>query len=75
MRYFQCNLSQGTGRTTAYIPERGAVVGKSVEIKDDSFTGRWQVDQVADKGISEEMLREKQARDRDPFGSISKRYA
>lgn len=75
MRYYQCNLSQGTGRTTAYIPERGAVVGKSVEIKDDSFTGRWRVDQVADKGISEEVLREKQARDRDPFGSISKRHA
>jgi hypothetical protein len=75
MRYFQCNLSQGTGRTTAYIPERGAILGKLVEIKDDLFTGRWQVDQVSDKGISEDMLREKQARDRDCFGSISKRYA
>jgi hypothetical protein len=75
MIYFQCNLSQGTGRTTAYIPARGAVVGKSVEIKDDLFTGRWRVDQVADKGISEDVLREKQARGRDPFGSISKRHA
>ncbi len=75
MRYFQCNLSQGTGRTTAYIPERGAVIGKSVEIKDDLFTGRWRVDQVSDKGISEDVLREKQVRDRDPFGSISKRHA
>lgn len=74
MIYFQCNLSHGTGGTTAYIPAHSAALGKSVETKDDSFTGRWRVDQVADKGISEDVLREKQARDHDPFGSISKRH-
>lgn len=75
MMYYQCNLSQGTGRTTAFIPERGAVIGKLVEIKDDLFAGRWRVEQVADKGVAEDVLKEKQARDRDPFGSISKRHA
>jgi hypothetical protein len=74
MMYFQCSLSQGSARTQAYIPERGAGVGKMIEIKDDGFDGLWKVDQVADKGIDERALREKQARDRDPFGSIERRH-
>ncbi|MCV9965106.1 hypothetical protein OIU34_24745 [Pararhizobium sp. BT-229] len=74
MMYFQCSLSQGSARTQAYIPERGAGVGKMIEIKDDGFDGLWKVEQVADKGIDERALREKQARDRDPFGSIERRH-
>jgi hypothetical protein len=74
MMYFQCELSQGTRRTHGYIPARGAVVGRRVELKDDGFDGLWLVDQVADKGIDETVLKEKQQRDRDPFGSIAKRY-
>lgn len=74
MMYFQCSLSQGTARAHAYIPERGAGVGKLIEIKDDCFTGLWKVEQVADRGIDERALREKQARDRDPFGSIERRH-
>jgi hypothetical protein len=74
MMYFQCFLSQGTARTQAYIPERGAGVGKLIEIKDDGFIGLWKVEQVADRGIGERALREKQARDRDPFGSIERRH-
>lgn len=74
MLYFQCSLSQGSARTQAFIPERGAGVGKLIEIKDDGFTGLWRVDQVPEKGIDEKALRDKQARDRDPFGSITKRH-
>lgn len=64
MKYYQCDLSQGTTRTTAYIEERGAIVGKSVEIKEDGFSGRWTVDQVGSTGIDESVLREKQRKDR-----------
>ncbi len=71
MQYFQCELSQGTGRTRAYIEERGAILGKDVEIKDEGFEGRWTVIQVADKGIDETVLKEKQSMDRNAFGSIS----
>jgi hypothetical protein len=74
MMYFQCELSQGTRRTRGYIEQRGAVRGRLVEIKDDGFDGLWRVDQVADRGVEERALREKQMRDRDPFGSIAKRH-
>lgn len=74
MIYFQCELSQGTRRTRGYIEQRGAAVGRLVEIKDDGFDGLWCVDQVADRGVEERALREKQMRDRDPFGSIAKRH-
>lgn len=63
-KYFQCDLSQGTTRTTAYIEERGAIVGKSVEIKEEGFSGRWTVDQVSSMGIDGVALAEKQRRDR-----------
>jgi hypothetical protein len=74
MMYFQCSLSQGTARTHAYIPERGAILGKLIEIKEDGFSGLWKVEQVANKGMEERALKEKQARDRDPFGSIERRH-
>lgn len=61
---FQCTLSQGTARTTAYIEARGASVGKSVQIKEDGFEGRWIVESVGSHGIEETVLREKQRKDR-----------
>lgn len=68
--YYQCDLSQGTGRTRAYIEQRGAIVGKRVEIKDDGFTGLWNVDNVADKGVEISALREEQRKSRNAFASI-----
>lgn len=62
--YFQCTLSQGTGRATGYIEQRGAQVGKLVEVKEAGFTGLWSVDSVSDRGVSDEYLREKQRKDR-----------
>lgn len=46
---FQCDLSQGTGRQTAYIPERGAKVGKLVELEPGSGDF-WTVDLVGVPG-------------------------
>ena len=63
--YFQCTLSQGTGRTSAYIEQRGARVGKLVEILEDKFSGLWEVISVSDRGVSAEYLREKQRKDRN----------
>ena len=62
--YFQCALSQGTGRATGYIEQRGAQVGKLLEVKEPGFTGLWRVDSVSSHGVTEEYLREKQRKDR-----------
>lgn len=69
--YYQCELSQGTGRTRGYIEERGAKVGCLVEIKDAGFDGLWRVDAVADTGISEEKMRADQKMNRNAFASIA----
>lgn len=69
--YFQCELSQGTGRTRGYIEERGAKVGKLVEIKDQGFDGLWRVDAVAETGLSEEKMRSDQRMNRNAFASIA----
>lgn len=69
MKYFQCALSQGATKTQAYIEERGATVGKRVELK--GIDGLWSVDQVADIGIDEDRLREKQSMNRSAHPSLS----
>jgi hypothetical protein len=68
--YYQCELSQGTGRTRGYIEDRGAKVGAMVEIKDNGFNGIWRVDAVSETGISEEKMRADQQMNRNAFGSI-----
>lgn len=68
--YYQCDLSQGSTRTTAYIEERGAKLGARVEIKTSGFDGLWEVIQVADKGIEGAILSELQKNNRNSFGSI-----
>jgi hypothetical protein len=69
--YYQCELSQGTGRTRGYIEERGAKVGAMVEIKDAGFDGLWRVDAVSSTGISEEKMRADQKMNRNAFASIA----
>lgn len=69
-RFYQCELSQGTARTKAFIEARGASVGKLVEIKEPGFDGLWHVDTVAEKGIDETVLRAQQRKSRNAFGSI-----
>lgn len=69
--YYQCEMEQGSTRTRAYIEERGATIGKSITIDEDGFEGRWTVISVADKGITKEVLRDKQSMDRNAFGSIA----
>lgn len=42
--YIQCKFKQGTKEYTAYIPERGARIGLSMELEDKE--GRWKVIEV-----------------------------
>lgn len=64
-KLYQCTLSQGSARTIGYIEDRGASVGKMVEIKDDGFEGFWRVESVGSHGIEATELREKQRKDRN----------
>jgi hypothetical protein len=50
-----------------YIEERGAVVGKFVEVLDEeiSMEGRWEVLSVGDKPVSHEALVEIQKNERN----------
>jgi len=69
-KYFQCSLSQGTGRTQAFIEEKGAIVGALVEIKSDEFHGLWRVDAVGDIGVDEEKVKAKQVMNRNAHPSL-----
>lgn len=69
MKYYQCKLSQGSGRTQAYIEERGAILGALVELK--GIGGLWKVDSVPTVGIEEDRLRDKQAMNRNAHPSLA----
>jgi len=68
--FYQCDLSQNTGRDRAYIEERGAVVGKVVEIKPGSGDF-WTVTSVADRGMTEADVKKLQDGHHRGFASIS----
>jgi len=38
--YYQCDLERGTERRTAFIPERYAVVGKTIRLR---VNGSWEI--------------------------------
>jgi hypothetical protein len=68
--YFQCRMKRGDAYTVAWIEERGAKVGKRVELK----TGDgeiWEVITVYSFGMDEAALRQKQAHDRNALPSIT----
>jgi hypothetical protein len=67
--YFQCELSREGHTTVAWIEERGAKVGASVELKsaDGEF---WRVKKVYAHDLDEAALRQKQANDRNALPSI-----
>lgn len=54
--YRQCELSQGTGRDVAYIEERAAGLGKSVELNPGSGDF-WTVSSVSDRALPESELK------------------
>ena len=56
---YQCDLSNGSTKTRAYIEEKGAFVGAKVRLKDsDDDSVYWNVDSVANVGIDEKYLSE-----------------
>lgn len=67
--FYQCRFQRDGSETVAWIEERGAKLGASVELK--SADGeRWTVVEVYHPGIDEAKLREKQANDRNALSSI-----
>lgn len=65
----QCKFQHGNAFTVAWIDERGAIVGKDVELvtADGKF---WRVVEVYEPGMDESVLRAKQKMDRNALPSI-----
>jgi len=53
MDYQQCKLNKNGVTQTAWIPEKFAVKGKFLEIKDDNG---WQVEEIYDFKVSEKEI-------------------
>lgn len=67
----QCCLVNGDSQMIAWIEERGAKLGASVELK--GFEGDrkfWKVDEVYNPALSSDVLAEKQRMNRNSFYSI-----
>lgn len=70
--FFQCELVRENVHQVAWIPERGAVIGASVAIKNEHGVAEfWQVIFVPSTGITEEQLKTLQTHNHKPFASIS----
>jgi hypothetical protein len=69
MKYFQCELHQGTERLVGWIEDRGAKEGLRVEVK--TRDGLWRVAKVWEENpIDAAWLAEKRGRDRKGLKSI-----
>lgn len=77
--YKQCELRQGERVTVGWIEKRGAKVGASVELKGANYDSVemetedgdfWRVAEVYGIELSEVVLRQKQANDRNALPSI-----
>ncbi len=63
--YRMCDLRNGATHLKTYIEERGAIVGKFVEVLDLDIEGRWEVLNVGDKSVSHEALVEIQKNEKN----------
>lgn len=70
-QFFQCDLSQDTGRDRAFIEARGAIVGNRVELGGQGTGDYWIVDSVSDKSFSESEVKALQDGHHKGFASIS----
>ena len=68
--YFQCKLLQGSCETIGWIEQRGAKVGAFVELPDEG-PGLWKVLMVYPFALTEKMLKQKQANDRNALPSLA----
>ena len=67
-QYFQCRLRRGTSETTGWIEARGAKTGVSVELLPSREL--WEVVEVFEHGLPEELLKEHQKLNRRSLPSI-----
>lgn len=67
--YRQCKLVSGNAHTTAWIKEKGAVVGKFIHLDDSDEPERvWKVETVSDVRLEQSVMQEV-ARESVKFGS------
>lgn len=67
-QYFQCRLRRGNGETLGWIEARGAKVGASVELLPSREF--WEVVEVFELGLPEDMLKEQQRLHRNSLPSV-----
>lgn len=68
--YFQCDLSQNTGRDTAFIEERGAVIDKTVELGGTGTGNFWRVTSVSDRSFTSEEVKAMGDKSQKGWGSL-----
>ena len=69
--YRQCKLRRGATTTTAWIEDRAAKVGKSVEVKDLPHADLlWKVVEAYGHEIPDDMLKEHQRMNRNSLLSV-----
>lgn len=57
MKYKQCRLKRGTSETTSWIPEKYAVPGKTLKLKEGNvWVDGWTVEWASEESRPEELL-------------------
>lgn len=69
-KYFQCRLQRGDTETTGWIESRGAIAGRTVELLPSKDL--WQVVQVFEPGLAENLLKEHQKLNRGSLPSVQR---
>lgn len=67
-QYFQCRLQRGDSETTGWIEARGAKVGATIELLPSHEL--WEVAEVFEHGLPEDVLKETQRLNRKSLPSV-----
>ena len=67
-QYFQCRLQRGVSETVGWIEARGAKVGVAVELLPSGEM--WEVAEVFEHGLPEDVLKETQKLNRKSLPSV-----
>ncbi|OBK49421.1 hypothetical protein A5656_28465 [Mycobacterium gordonae] len=69
-QFYQCRLRRGNTETTAWIEARGAKLGATVELLPSREV--WEVAQVYEHGLPEDVLKENQRLNRGSLPSVER---
>ena len=70
MLYYQCRFQRGDAHTIAWIEERGAKLGRLVELLTLDAGGPWRVVSVGDVPLDSQALHEMQRLNRNSLPSL-----